>query len=151
MRAAAIALLFLLLGVLASEPVLARKGFGQSGGRPTASGRVQSSPPSGSPRPHASGHHRPGHGHGHHHHGFVGVGVGFGYPWWGWYPPSYYYPYYPVGYPAQPVSYIEQGRAPVAVQPAGWWYYCDASTSYYPYVRECPAGWPRVPASPYPD
>ena len=49
MRAAAIALLFLLLGVLASEPVLARKGFGQSGGRPTASGRVQSSPPSGSP------------------------------------------------------------------------------------------------------
>ena len=145
MRAAAIALLFLLLGVLASEPVLARKGFGQSGGRPTASGRVQSSPPSSSPRPHASGHHRPGHGH--HHHGFVGVGVGFGYPWGWWYPPPYYYPY-PVVYPAQPVSYIEQGRAPVAVQPAGWWYYCDASTSYYPYVRECPSGWQRVPASP---
>ena len=108
MRAAAVALLFLLLGVLASEPVLARKGFGQSGGRPVASGRVQSSPPSSSPRPHSSGHHRHGH---HHHKSFVGVGVGFGYPW-------------------------------------GWWYYCDASTSYYPYVRECPSGWQRVPASP---
>lgn len=83
----------------------------------------------------------------------VGVGFGFGYPYWGgpwWaYPPPYYY------YPApvvvqQPVTYVEQNpqatSAPEASQ--GWWYYCDQSRGYYPYVRECPTGWQRVPPTP---
>jgi hypothetical protein len=78
------------------------------------------------------------------------VGFGFAYPW---YPPYYYpyYPYYPqpVAYPAQPVTYIEQGAAPAA-EPVHWWYYCESARAYYPYVRECPAGWQRVPALPPP-
>lgn len=85
--------------------------------------------------------------------GRVSIGVGFGYPFWGpwWYyppPPYYYYP--PTVYvPAQPTTYVEQGSAPAA-EAAGWWYYCDKSRGYYPYVRECPTGWERVPPSPPP-
>jgi hypothetical protein len=82
----------------------------------------------------------------------VGVGFGFGYPYWGgpWgYPPPYYY------YPApivvqQPVTYVEQNPQAVSAPAAdaGWWYYCDQSRGYYPYVRECPGGWQRVPPTP---
>ena len=83
----------------------------------------------------------------------VGVGFGFGYPYWGgpwWaYPPPYYY------YPApvvvqQPVIYVEQNPQPASAPEAnqGWWYYCDQSRGYYPYVRECPTGWQRVPPTP---
>jgi hypothetical protein len=85
----------------------------------------------------------------------VGVGFGFGYPYWGapWGP--WYYPpppiYYPVVVPARPVTYIEQ-RSAAAPAPApvrdAWWYYCEGSKGYYPYVRECPAGWERVPPTP---
>lgn len=82
--------------------------------------------------------------------GRVTFGLHFG-PYWGpwwYYPPPYYYsPYYPV-VPAQPTTYIEQGSAPAA--DAGWWYYCDQSRGYYPYVRECPTGWQRVPPAPPP-
>jgi hypothetical protein len=83
----------------------------------------------------------------------VGVGFGYGYPYWGgpwWaYPPPYYY------YPApvvvqQPVTYVEQNPQAVSTPAAnaGWWYYCDQSRGYYPYVRECPGGWQRVPPTP---
>ena len=84
----------------------------------------------------------------------VSVGVGFGYwggpfwgpPWW-YYPPAYYYP--PVVVQQQPVTYIEQGSSnPPARAESGWWYYCDASKGYYPYVKECPSGWQRVPPAP---
>jgi len=81
--------------------------------------------------------------------GRVSVGVGFG-PYWGpnwgpgwWYPPPYYY--YPpaaVVVPAQPTTYIEQGSAPA--EAGNWWYYCESTRGYYPYVKECPAGWQRV-------
>lgn len=86
----------------------------------------------------------------------VGVGFGFGYPYWGspwgpwdpWYYPPYYYP--PAVVVQPPVTYIEQN--PQTVSPpeanAGWWYYCDQSRGYYPYVRECPGGWQRVPPTP---
>ena len=84
----------------------------------------------------------------------VGVGFGFGYPYWGgpWGPWGYYpYPYYgaPTVVVQQPVTYIEQNPQ-VAPAPAnaGWWYYCDQSRGYYPYVRECPGGWQRVPPTP---
>jgi len=124
MRAAAFALLAS-LAMAASGSALAGKSF--SG---TVGAAVPSAPPAAVSRP-------PGHGH-YHHRGFVGGGVGFGYPWGWWYPPPYYY-YYPV--PIEPVTYIEQGDAPEAER---WWYYCESSTSYYPYVKECPAGWERV-------
>jgi len=87
------------------------------------------------------------------HGGHVRFGVVIGgpiYPWW--YPP--YYPYYPpavVTVPATPPTYIEQGGAQApAQQPQGYWYYCAASKTYYPYVKECPAGWQRVTPQPAP-
>ena len=83
----------------------------------------------------------------------VSIGVGFGYPFWGppywgpsWYypPPYYYYPAPAVVVPSQPITYVEQGSS----DQANWWYYCDASRGYYPYVKECPSGWERVPPAP---
>ena len=122
MRLAAIALL-VSLGMLVSGSALAQKSVSGPVGRAIPSQPIAKPPPS--------------HNH-HHHRGFVGGGVGYGWGWW--YPPPYYY-YYPV--PVEPVTYIEQGD--VAVEPR-WWYYCQSSTSYYPYVRECPTGWERVAA-----
>ena len=84
------------------------------------------------------------------HGGHVRFGVVIGGPWW-YYPPYYpYYPYAPVvTAPAAPPTYIEQGEAQ-AQQPQGFWYYCAASKTYYPYVKECPAGWQRVTPQPAP-
>jgi len=85
--------------------------------------------------------------------GRVSIGVGFGYPFWGpywgpwYYPPPYAYHSVPVVVRSEPVTYIEQGSAPAADQ-GGWWYYCDTTRGYYPYVKECPAGWQRVPPAP---
>ena len=82
-----------------------------------------------------------------HHGGRAHFGVFIGgpiYPWW-YYPP--YYPYPPA--PATPPTYIEQGEAQAPPQqPQGYWYYCAASKTYYPYVKECPAGWQRVTPQP---
>ena len=102
----------------------------------------------------------------------VGLNFGFpiaGYPYLYPYPYSYYYPPYPYYYPAsytylpapvviqqRPTVYIEQQPAPQPqFQPqtqqqagAGYWYYCAESRLYYPYVRECPAGWQRVAPQP---
>ena len=104
-------------------------------------------------------------GHGPH----VRFGVVVGGPlWWGpgYYPPYYYYPryYYPPAYypgSAAPTVYLEQGAGQPAsamqpapsVQPAPqayYWYYCAESKGYYPYVKECPAGWQRVSPQPPP-
>lgn len=37
-----------------------------------------------------------------------------------------------------------------APSPAGtqWWYLCNSPRGAYPYVRQCPGGWERVPAVP---
>lgn len=84
-----------------------------------------------------------------HFHGRGGVGIFVGPGWlWPWYyPPSYYYPYYPPGMVIQapPAQYIEQegGQAPPAPEPS-YWYFCTNPQGYYPYVRECPAGWRKV-------
>ncbi len=82
------------------------------------------------------------------------VGVYFGPPVVfgpAWYPAPYYYPPAPVivTQPAPPPVYIEQSPAPAApvaapaAEPA-YWYYCKHSKAYYPYVKECAAGWERV-------
>jgi len=88
------------------------------------------------------------------HHGprvVFGFNVG---PYWGpyWGPP-YYYPapaYYPapvVVAPAGPTQYVE--RAEPQQQPqSGYWYYCETSRGYYPYVKDCPSGWKAVPPAP---
>jgi hypothetical protein len=52
-------------------------------------------------------------------------------------------------YPAPPYWYYEQT---VAVPPyierdpaaSGHWFFCKAAGIYYPYIRECPAGWQEV-------
>lgn len=99
-----------------------------------------------------------------------GVGVYFGAPY-----PFFPYPYGPYAYPypyvynpppvvvtpAQPQVYIEQGstQAPAQTTPpststgnanANYWYYCEAADGYYPYVKECPAGWKQVTPTPPP-
>ncbi|HTP60491.1 MAG TPA: hypothetical protein VMJ14_00255 [Burkholderiales bacterium] len=94
-------------------------------------------------------------------HGYGGthvvVGLGFGFP--GYYGYGYGYPYYPYAYPyypayyppvavpQQPTTYVEQ---PQQQQPAptGYWYFCPASQAYYPYVKECSAGWQHVAPQP---
>lgn len=98
--------------------------------------------------------------------GYYGPGPGWG-PYYprAYYPSPYYaapYPYYPpvVVTPAPvqvaPPVYIEQtpqqaqSEAPQAAPQAdsGFWYYCKPSEAYYPYVKECPQGWQKVPAQP---
>lgn len=151
MRAVAVALLLALAAVV-SDFALARKGGGghvSGGGVKFSGGHVSGGKVHGG---YVSGGH--GHFNGHHHKSTFGVGFGFAYPWSWYYPPPYYYPGYyypqPVAYPAQPVTYVEQGAAPAPAEPAGWWYYCEVSRTYYPYVKECPSGWQRVPALPPP-
>ncbi len=78
---------------------------------------------------------------------FVGFNVG---PYWGpyWGPYPYYYPgpvYYPVVVsPPQPVQYVERSE-PLQ---SGYWYYCEPSRAYYPYVKECPSAWRAVAPTP---
>jgi len=101
----------------------------------------------------AGGYYRGGHYHGGSRIVF-GLGIGVGYPWG--YPYGYgYYPYYPAYayYPPyvvqqQPQVYVEQPQVQQAQEPSGYWYYCSDSRAYYPYVKECPAGWQRVAPRP---
>jgi hypothetical protein len=50
--------------------------------------------------------------------------------------------------PASPPVYVERSDAPAPAQ--SYWYYCEASRGYYPYVKECPGGWKAVPPAPAP-
>ncbi len=102
-----------------------------------------------------------------HHHGprvSIGIGFGFGapfaaYPYFAPYYAPFYSPFYhPAYYPApvvvqqQAPVYVEQNPQPAPSAqpsaPAGYWYYCADSGAYYPYVKECPAGWQRVAPQP---
>jgi hypothetical protein len=104
-------------------------------------------------------------GGGGHWHGSVRVGIG----WPGYYygvPVGYYGGYYGGYYDGSaygpvygdvnaPVTYVERGDvAPAAngTSNAGgnWWYWCEGSRSYYPYVKDCPGGWQRVAPQPPP-
>lgn len=114
------------------------------------------------------GHNRGYYGHGHNHNNWsVSIGA---YPYWGWggapywgYAPYYSYPYYyPQPAVAQPIVieqaapqvYIEQQpqysqSAPAPqVAAANYWYFCEPAQAYWPYVKECPAGWQRVSPTP---
>jgi hypothetical protein len=110
------------------------------------------------------------------HHGGVRFGINIGIPLFGpgYYPPyaypapayaypapayaypgpAYSYPAPAYSYPAPAYSYPGQAVAPsdpyaqAAPAPQHDWYFCPNSNSYYPYVRECPGGWQRVPAQP---
>jgi hypothetical protein len=83
--------------------------------------------------------------------GRVHLGFHFGVPLfhaWHYYPaPVYYYPPAPVVVqPAAPPVYME--RSDVVPEGPGTWYFCRESNTYYPYVKQCPGGWTRVPAQP---
>ena len=91
------------------------------------------------------------HGHRHHSHGRISLGFHFGVPL-GWYhpwyyapPPVYYYPA-PVVQPPAPTVFVE--RSDVVPEGAASWYFCRESNTYYPYVKQCPGGWQRVPTQP---
>lgn len=96
-----------------------------------------------------------GHGGGYGHrggHGHLGIGVVIGSAWgWPYYPPNYYYPNYYPAYPGNviiqsPPIYVEQGAvpAPPAQVAENYWYFCNSPQGYYPYIKECPAGWQKV-------
>lgn len=85
------------------------------------------------------------------HHSHVFLGFNFGFP--AYYPaPFYYYPpaYYPppVIVQSSPPVYVERQEAAPAPPSQAYWYYCPATRGYYPYVKECPAGWQKVPPQP---
>ena len=90
--------------------------------------------------------------------GHVGIGINLGYPVYGpwYYPFPHYQPYYAVPYyppvvvaPSPPPVYIERGDSAAAAAPAqADWFYCADARGYYPYVKECPGGWQRVPSQP---
>jgi len=80
------------------------------------------------------------------------VGIYFGPVWDPWhYPPPYFYPPSPpIIIERTPPVYIEQ-PAPAAgrqSQSSAYWYYCEGSGAYYPYVKTCPGGWQRVSPTP---
>lgn len=97
--------------------------------------------------------------HGFHHGPRVSIGLGFGNywgpgpywggPYWGpgpyWYPAPAYYSQPVVVAPPAPTTYVERSDQPLQ---SGYWYYCESSRGYYPYVKECPSGWKAVPPSP---
>lgn len=100
-----------------------------------------------------------GHGGWRHSHGFGHLGAFIGgsivagallSPWY--YREPYYssYPTFVEVVPAGPTVYIEQPRAaqPAAPDAGSWWYYCNESRTYYPYVRECVSPWQRVAPTP---
>lgn len=86
------------------------------------------------------------HGNARHRHSRVGVYIGGPiYPWHSPFRPPYYY--YPpvIAVPTSPpplTAYIEQAsEAPPA---ESYWYYCNSSRAYYPYVQQCPEAWQKV-------
>jgi hypothetical protein len=106
-----------------------------------------------------------GYGHGRHNGGHVDFGIYFGAPYAApYYPSPYYYPYsyyapampyYPpviiTPAPVQPPVYIEQQvispsipQAAPAPTDTNYWYRCEKTDAYYPYVKECPGGWQKV-------
>jgi hypothetical protein len=65
-------------------------------------------------------------------------------------PEHRYYPYYQI-----PIV-VQQPPQEIYVQPApqqpaqSYWYYCQETQGYYPYVKRCPGGWMKVVPSPPP-
>ncbi len=129
--------------------VLVLAGIGVSGAAPSRHGGYVSA------GVHSGGHARVGvHRGGHARVGvFIGVPLFYGSAYYPYYAPPYYHPpYYPPTVVSSPPVYIEQGTTQASpaqgALPEGWWYYCSESRAYYPYVKECPGDWQRVPPRP---
>jgi hypothetical protein len=97
----------------------------------------------------------------------VSLGISVGPLWDPWYyrPGPYFpYPYYyprvisPVIVQTPQQIYVEQqGNSAVVAPPVAaeasppapaFWYFCQESQAYYPYVKECAGTWQKVPAQP---
>lgn len=139
-------LLLLVFGAVSSGSAMARGGGGGGHGGGGGGG-------------HGGYSHGGGYGYGW---GGLALGIGLASLFWpryygGYYPQTYAYPDPAYSYPAPTAAYVEQGvpqaasppaQAQLQLQPQGDWYFCANSNAYYPYVRECPAGWQRVPSTP---
>jgi hypothetical protein len=75
--------------------------------------------------------------------GYGGYGLGSPY----YYPPPYVYPQ-TVIVPATPPVYNQQLQIQPAQAQTSYWYYCEDPEGYYPYVKDCPAGWLQVVPQP---
>jgi hypothetical protein len=84
----------------------------------------------------------------------LGLGIGYGVSnyYGGYNDNGYGYPPTIVTVPTAPPIYIQQAPEPPVVQQnqSNYWYYCESSKSYYPYVRECASGWQLVEPTPPP-
>ena len=139
----ALCLAITLIGSISIHTALADRGYGGYGGG--GYGR----------------HHNDGY-RGGHHNGFgygalglglgLGIGDGVGNYYGGYNNYGYGYPPTVVTVPTAPPIYIQQAPAPPVVQQiqSNYWYYCESSKSYYPYVRECASGWQQVEPTPPP-
>ena len=84
----------------------------------------------------------------------VRFGFHFGFPVFApyWYyppPPVYYYPAPVTTVQIPPPTYVERSDAQATPPaPESYWYYCPASQTYFPYVKECSAEWQRVSPRP---
>jgi hypothetical protein len=72
----------------------------------------------------------------------IGTGVG---AFWYFYPAPVYP--YPSPWEPPPAVLVTPPPSPPP-PPTQYWYYCEASRAYYPYVATCPGGWKAVPATP---
>ena len=83
-----------------------------------------------------------------------GIWIGPAWPWWGWGEPYYPYPY-PYYYSEPPVVIQQENplyeqQMPQAEEQQYYWYFCQESKAYYPYVKQCPGGWLKVVPTPPP-
>jgi hypothetical protein len=64
----------------------------------------------------------------------------------------YFYPWpvypYPSPWDPPPVEIVTPPAAAALPPPTPYWYFCEASKTYYPYVSSCAGGWKQVPAVP---
>jgi hypothetical protein len=69
--------------------------------------------------------------------------------WW-WFVGGFYYLYpdeiYP--YPDYVSDDVEASDLPAPAYAPGYWYFCSANNTYYPYTPSCPVPWTLVPAQP---
>lgn len=88
---------------------------------------------------------------------FYGAALGLAWPGPWWYARPYYYPYpgyyFPYSTPTQSVVVVPQTTpsvqmsTPIAPAPQ-YWYYCESTSTYYPYVQSCDREWRMVPVTP---
>lgn len=79
----------------------------------------------------------------------LGLGYGLGYYGYGMPYPYPYYPYQPVvAAPSPPPVYTQQNIPTTSEPQTNYWHYCRNPDGYYPYVRECPGGWEKIPPQP---